>query len=351
MNAFTTQPYWLTPGPRSAVEFAKDQARFWRGYVPYLAARRNDWGAFYAFRRLFCATDGRFNDALVRATRPFSRPYPVDAAASLIPGLTPGRQADIVRALDRDGVYVFQDRVPDAVCDGLTGLAERLPTAVMGADGKCLPDRHRIDLRAPKGIKYDAPMEDIVCDPVAQRVAADPGLLAVAQGYFRAKAVQDLVAMWWSLPAGAASSAAAQLYHFDMDRIKFLKFFLYLSDVGPDNGPHCFVRGTHRRLPKPLRQDKRHTDDEVFRHLPRDRELVITGRKGTLVAEDTRGLHKGLPLAAGHRLIFQVEFALNLFGMHYPHVPLGDAASPYFRAMMARYPYTFAAYAGGPAPR
>lgn len=340
--------YWLTPGPRSAYEFAKDQGRFWRGYVPFLLARRNNWGAFYALRRLFCATGGRFNDALARANQAFSRPYPVDTADSLIPGLTAGRLAEVVQALDRDGVYVFPDRVPDDICDGLIDLANRVPCSVMGADGKCLPDRRRIDRTAPQGIKYDAPMEDIVRDPATQRIVADPGLLAVAQGYFRAKAVQDMAAMWWSLPAGTASSAAAQLYHFDMDRIKFLKFFLYLNDVGSENGPHCFVRGTHRHLPKPLRQDKRHTDEEVFRHVPRDREVMITGRKGTLVAEDTRGLHKGMPLTAGHRLIFQVEFALNLFGMHYPHVPLGEAASPYFRKQMAKYPYTFSAYAGEP---
>jgi hypothetical protein len=188
-------------------------------------------------------------------------------------------------------------------------------------------------------------MEAILQDEAVQRVAGDSGLLAIAQAYFRAKAVQDLVAMWWSFPGTQASSAAAQLYHFDMERIKFLKFFVYLSDVGPDNGPHCFIRGSHRRLPPALREHRRFVDEEVFQHYARTDEVRIQGPSGTLCAVDTRGLHKGAPLTAGYRLMFQVEFAINMFGgWFYPSVPLGDAATPHFRKMMALYPESFENY-------
>ena len=34
---------------------------------------------------------------------------------------------------------------------------------------------------------------------------------------------------------------AAQMFHFDMDRPKWLKFFIYINDVNEKNGPHFFI--------------------------------------------------------------------------------------------------------------
>ena len=90
-----------------------------------------------------------------------------------------------------------------------------------------------------------------------------------------------------------------------MDRIKFLKFFFYLTDVGPDNGPHCYLRASHDRKPSALRRLDRITDEEILRHYGPERVVEVMGVRGTAAAVDTRGFHKGKPLTAGHRLIFQ----------------------------------------------
>jgi hypothetical protein len=118
-----------------------------------------------------------------------------------------------------------------------------------------------------------------------------------------------------------------------------------LTDVDETNGPHCFIAGSHRRLPKALCKDGRHTDEEVFAHYPPEKRIEIEGPRGTLVAEDTRGLHKGKQLLSGHRLIFQVEFAINLFGQTYPRIVINENFSPFFREMAKRYPYAFSNYA------
>ena len=47
-------------------------------------------------------------------------------------------------------------------------------------------------------------------------------------------------------------------------------------------------------------------------------EIVeIKGQRGTLIAVDTRGLHKGKPLKEKYRDIFQVEYSNSLFGRKY----------------------------------
>jgi hypothetical protein len=40
----------------------------------------------------------------------------------------------------------------------------------------------------------------------------------------------------------------------------------------------------------------------------------VTGPRGTILAEDTRGLHKGKPVAKGDRLVLEFEFSSSMFG-------------------------------------
>ena len=84
------------------------------------------------------------------------------------------------------------------------------------------------------------------------------------------RATSASLSSWTRPPCGgpprrAAEDAAinAWLFHQDRDRLSFLKFFCYLTDVGPHNGPHTVVRGTQREVPKALATDGRKDDDLV----------------------------------------------------------------------------------------
>src|SRR6185503_13469174 len=114
---------------------------------------------------------------------------------------------------------------------------------------------------------------------------------------------------------------AGQLYHFDMDRIKWLKFFIYLTDVEAANGPHCFVRGSHRThgIPSSLLSKgyARIRDAEVFQYYARETEVRFVAPRGTVIAEDTRGLHKGMEVLSGDRLMLQLQLSNSLFGAPY----------------------------------
>jgi hypothetical protein len=330
-------------------EAARDLALFGKGYLSYLLRRKHDPASYLAMRRLFCVTNGRFNDALAYCHRAAHPQCHVDLRGSLLPELERGGLARAVRALGRDGYHVFDRRLTGEMCQALTAFARATPCTVIGWDGKTKDDRLCFDPARPAGVRYDLGQQEVAENPAAQRLIADPGLLALAQGYFRAKAVQDMVAMWWSVPSPDPNSAAAQLYHFDLDRLKFLKFFFYLTDVDEKNGPHCFIAGSHRRLPKAVCKDGRHTDEDVYAHFPPEKRIEIKGPRGTICAVDTRGLHKGKQLIAGHRLIFQIEYAINDFGMHYDPIVLNESFSPEFLAAARRYPYAFANYVPGTA--
>jgi hypothetical protein len=163
--------------------------------------------------------------------------------------------------------------------------------------------------------RYDIDENSTMACPEMQDYCSDPALALIAARYLGQPVVQDQTALWWTTTQGSRdASMNAWLFHQDRDRLSFLKFLCYLTDVGPENGPHTVLRRTHKRVPKSLSTDGRKTDDAV-RDAGLSGDIVeLTGLAGTFMAVDTVGLHKGTPPKTGDRCVLQVEFATSLFG-------------------------------------
>ena len=187
-----------------------------------------------------------------------------------------------------------------------------------------------MDLENPITDTYHVPKPAVLSNPAGQKLIADEVFLGIASEYFKSRPVFSSVSQWWSFPHSTKGDTAtsAQEYHFDMDRIKWLKFFIYLTDVTPENGAHYFVRGTHRTgsQPEALRRKdyRRIADAEIAQHFPAEDIVQMSGQKGAMFVEDTRGYHKGNPLKQGHRLLIDVEYADSLFGTSYDRLPVSD---------------------------
>jgi hypothetical protein len=163
--------------------------------------------------------------------------------------------------------------------------------------------------------------------PLIARLTKDPVLLEVAARYLGTAPKLVGVSLWWSYPEAAdagARSTAAQMFHYDLDDFKFIKFFFYLTDVDTTSGPHVIVRATHRHKQRVRLRDvlavRRYTDQEVLAAYGQDRIATITGPAGTGFAEDTLCIHKGDPPTERERLLLQVQFALNDFGNQHDHI-------------------------------
>jgi Phytanoyl-CoA dioxygenase (PhyH) len=233
----------------------------------------------------------------------------------------------VVDQLLRDGVAVLDTRLPATTCAALVTLARAgLPTG----DPDDLEVR-RLDLAEP----------DLLADPTVQGLLVDERFRRLADSYLGGEAINDLAAMWWSVAQpGRASAAAAQQFHTDRDRLSFVEFFVYLTDVDEAHGPHVYVRGSHRHLPPALRADRRFTDAEVVAAYGEDALVQLTGPAGTVFAADTSGLHKGLPPSEGHRLVFQLEYTTTLFGAPYTRLR-ADELDPALRPVAEAHPRTY----------
>ena len=307
-----------------------------RGYRHYRDTDQTPRRAYAAMRKLFAADPNSFDRLVAEAQTEHAPLEGLDASR----GLVGGRIDEVARQLHVDGIAVLPTLLSEAECVALEDVA-RKSTCVLIDSVDGAPPRAQFDPETPLAVRYNLEERDILGCDAAQRLLADESLLALAQAYLGAAPVQDMVAMWWSTTAGQAraSSKAAQLFHFDLDRLRFLKAFVYVTNVDNESGPHEFVRGSHRMTQRHFRDDRRYSDAEVRGEFDRDM-VTIDGPRGTVFLADTRGLHKGHPLQRGHRLVFQLEYAISLFGQTVDRVMLPHRI-PELAGVMRRYPYTF----------
>ena len=286
-------------------------------FAGYKVTGRTFGLGYRAMRRLYGASDGRFNDLCLKVAQRL-RPAPAAqrGASGFLGEWRAEELASAVAGLDRDGIALLPRALPEPACAALEAFARSTPALPLGREAKEL-----YDARRASALRYDFDEADILASPDACRICFDGTFSAIAEAYFRCRPIYDFVTMWWTTPSGPRDySAAAQKFHFDMDRLFFLKFFIYLTDVTPETGPHVFVAGSHRRKPAALRQDRRFEDQEVAAHYSAEAIRTVCGPRGTIFAADTRALHKGQPVVRGERLVLQVEFAISKFGQNYRNV-------------------------------
>lgn len=174
-----------------------------------------------------------------------------------------------------------------------------------------LPSRERNSLRV------DYSQKDLLGLSVVRDLICNEFLVDIAASYLECEPIFTQVSAWWSLPSTDASlddySEAAQMFHYDMDEPKFVKFFIYLTNVSEYDGPFSLVSRTH--LDKPIWEDRRYSEHELLEiHRLADSEVRFTGKAGSLVVADTAAFHRGTPVAKGPRLVIQPVFAVSRFG-------------------------------------
>ena len=231
----------------------------------------------------------------------------------------------------------FSSLGDEAICEAVYLLKERgwwtspvrLPEDWIEAVSKQLLDKHVTGRRNPNDIQvanalspnestYWYESKDLEDIPEIRALINDQFIREIIARYLETQPVYDFSAAWWSYPNDSGpDSAAAQLYHYDLDRIRWLKVFVYLTDVRQENGPHCFIEGSHNSIGSKLSQDRRFQDYEVFEFYSNDCEKSFVGPRGTVFIEDTLGFHKGKSVVSESRLVFEFQCSISHFG--YPN--------------------------------
>jgi hypothetical protein len=314
------------------------------GFVEFWRTRKTPMVAYQSMIRLFCVTGGKSNDFISWCLSLLYPPYRIGTIAGVLNIEDEKARSEAIETLKETGLYVFPTRIPDEICDELLQIALTEQCVSYSPSGEKMVGPY--DRANPKAVKYAVQADALVNRPAVQKLISDKSVIWLAQAYLGAKPVLDHAVMWWITNINKTpDDQAAQLYHFDMDKVKFLKFFLYLTDVGPENGPHCFIKRSQKSggIPAPLLQRgyARLPDQDVEPFYdPRDM-VEIGGPRGTIFAEDTRGLHKGTRLLKDDRLVFELEFSNSLFGSTRNGPTLSKIHVPELSDALSRFPRVY----------
>lgn len=262
------------------------------GLLVWRARHRTLSSAHSAMVDFFCLSGGWSNDFIswLTSRNPLPKELPDGLGVIAVP------DDATVNSLKNRGFLIFDAKLATEYQQELLNVGLNMP-CWMRVDDKSTNGRKpvlvdRFDRSNPKAPRYDFSDEVLMRSRAVQEIVFDPCLYRFASAYLKCTPVIDLVAMWWHTNAHDEPDAnAAQLFHFDMDRPKWLKIFIYLTDVTSRNGPHTFVEGTHVNcgIPLALRRKgyARITDQEVADALGGSERIIEFCAEAALCANQT----------------------------------------------------------------
>lgn len=274
--------------------------------------KRPKWFVMFAFSRL------HFVRALMGA---LSKPsaYQYDAKGHSV--FTDTHVDDVVETLKKDGLYLGLSLSPRLVQE----ILDYAMNATYLGDGS---KQFRFSL-ATKGeeearfgrrfaVGYDL-CAALNC-PTVRKLKYDPKLWAIATQYLECQPLLFGVKIWWTFvvdpDAMDESKSGFYRFHFDLEDYQSLKFLFYLTNVDLSSGPHCCVRGSHRK--KKLRHQfslsREANEIEILDYYGEKKVITICEKAGFGFAEDPFCFHKGILPVNRNRAVLEILFGRTDLG-------------------------------------
>ena len=214
----------------------------------------------------------------------------------------------------RDGIVLLPGMTDASETDAIVAYFAAKP--VVGPGGRLM----NLDA-LPAGTAM-APFElrtVLECKQV-MRLVNDKRALALATQYLGCTPTLSSIGVRWSLARDGAPEGT-QVFHRDPDDWRFLKIFIYLTDVDEESGPHAYVRGSHLTAGR-IRSHPYPPQDLVTRYGADNIQLVV-GPRGTAFIADTWGIHSGHVPRRAPRLILQAQYSLlPVYALLYDPLPI-----------------------------
>lgn len=227
----------------------------------------------------------------------------------------------VISSLDSDG-YALGINLPQEVVQEILEYAYSTPSYADRNPELSFYYHEKAQIEASVGREFrlGSYFESETCQAI-KKLEKDPVLLAISAKFLGAKPLHMATELWWSFPVSATpieQLKAAQVFHYDMDDYRFIKFFFYLTDVDASSGPHVCIRGSHvnKKFSHQLLGVRcaSKEDQEIVDCYGAENVVTICGNAGLGFAEDTYCFHKGSPPSEKERLLLQIEFAIHDYG-------------------------------------
>lgn len=298
----------------------EDLAAIFAGLLSYRKCGLTSQHTQFALIRAYCQTNGLAQELLHRmlfssdAMRRSEQPSP------FLGKFTAYERSQIMRSLQDTGYAMLPRRLAPDVVKELSAATLNMDYDLIG-EGKRLGRVSKIDPHNPPPcLIADAVDEDVWASPLFSALARDPEIISLIEEHLGSSVTPCAAPLRYTFASETASSDGAQLFHYDLDTLRWLKVFYYLNDIDEENGPHVYVEGTQKLGAKSddlLQRLYQRIPDEEFEDGRHGAIRTACGPAGTVIIGDTRCFHKGLNVRKGHRLLFFPLYAPSEFGMHH----------------------------------
>ena len=150
-----------------------------------------------------------------------------------------------------------------------------------------------------------------------REVVLSKELIQLVSSYINSKILSINASYFISLPVKTSEQEKfenAQYFHWDNDFRKFLKLYIYLTDVDDFSGPHVYVEGSHKYKKFKHSLPRLYSDEDINNSYSRVKKFY--GKKGSFFLTDSYGLHKGEKPKSSARILLNIHFGSDKIKYH-----------------------------------
>ena len=297
------------------------------GFIYYSLFKKTPSFFFQSYVRSYCFTNGLISEILSKIiifknkkkiNNNFSSTYKKNEDL-----------LEIKNLLKKKGYYVFEEKLEKNIVSKIHEFTLQNDCFFYDNKGNKKSAKYNNEIKKNSS-KFYYNQSQIFNIPEINNIIFDPFIIDICENYFDAPAYLSNIDMWWSPVKkklkieNEIANRSAQYFHFDLDRIKWLKLFIYLTDTKLESGPHEYVEGTHgfSNKDKNLLNSgyQRIEEDLIYKKYNEKRIKKILGERGTMFIGDTSAFHRGALPKKEDRLLLVIEYSNSLFGGEYSKI-------------------------------
>jgi hypothetical protein len=208
----------------------------------------------------------------------------------------------LIDPLKRDGIVCVEAMLSPSQCTEIVEYLADKPVY----DRYVSIERAFSDARPPD-MSFGIHLRENVLDcPHVMELVSSPTMVQLAADYLGCTPTLTCLGIQWSFPTN--TPGVAQNFHRDAEDWKYLRVLVYLTDVEEGCGPHVYINGSHLdKLPLRL---KRYRPEEILQEYGIGSFVKVFGTRGTGIAADTSGIHKGELPTSKPRLVLSFTYAI-----------------------------------------
>jgi ectoine hydroxylase-related dioxygenase (phytanoyl-CoA dioxygenase family) len=288
---------------------------FFKDLLFFKILKKNSFRSYNMMLRFFYLTGGLSNDIINFFVS--KKPLEKETCTGIFSKFDEDEILKYKKQLDNNGYLILDNVLNSEEVNALVNDFIKVE-GFYTSDSNIKSEKKKLNIQNPESVKFHYNSQDIIDNENFQKLLFDSSLINFAQSYLKSYPIIDNISSWWSFPSSIPDKNAAQWWHFDLERPKWLKFFFFLTDCTLENGAHCFVKGSHKNsgINWSLRKRgyERLSDQDINNFYPKTDIVDIIAKKGSLLIEDTRGLHKGRHLIKDNRFLIQLQYSSSSFG-------------------------------------